>query len=92
MQVFTPLLEQENFKENGTAMADYASMDEAMYSRLLNEYSKLQESFEEQGISSYESYIKGVLIGLGFSPEEFHMPIPHLSGGQKPGSLSKSPF
>ena len=30
-------------------MADYASMDEAMYSRLLNEYSKLQESFEEQG-------------------------------------------
>lgn len=84
MQVFTPLLEQEKLlRKMEQQMADYASMDEAMYSRLLNEYSKLQESFEEQGGYSYESYIKGVLIGLGFSPEEFHMPIPHLSGGQK---------
>src|SRR5699024_6807376 len=39
--------------------------------------------FKEQGGYSYESYIKGVLVGLGFSPEEFHMPIDHLSGGQK---------
>ena len=84
MQVYAPVLELEKIlREMEQQMADYDAMDEAQYSRLLNEYSKLQESFEEQGGYSYESYIKGVLTGLGFSPEEFHMPIPHLSGGQK---------
>jgi len=84
MQVFAPVLELErDLRKMEQQMADYDSMDETQYLKLLNEYSKLQESFEEQGGYSYESYIKGVLTGLGFLPEEFQMPIPHLSGGQK---------
>lgn len=84
LQVFIPLLETEEvLRQMEADMANYHSMDEDEYARLLKEYSNLQESFKEQGGYSYESYIKGVLVGLGFSPEEFHMPINHLSGGQK---------
>lgn len=84
MQVFLPLLELEKvLQEMEQKMAHYSSMEDNSYIRFVDEYSKLRENFEEQGGYSYESYIRGVLIGLGFSPEEFHMPIAHLSGGQK---------
>ncbi|NLI61008.1 MAG: ABC-F type ribosomal protection protein [Clostridiales bacterium] len=84
IHLFMPLLElEETLRKMEQQMAHYDSMDKEEYARLLDEYSKLQESFEEQDGYSYKSYIKGVLTGLGFSPEEFHMPIEHLSGGQK---------
>ena len=84
MQVFIPLLEMEGvLRRMEQEMANYHSLNDDEYARLLSEYSKLQESFEEQGGYSYESYIKGILTGLGFSSKEFHMPVEHLSGGQK---------
>ncbi len=84
MQVFIPLLELEKvLRQMEQDMANYHAMDEEEYSKLMDDYSKLQQSFEQQGGYSYESHMKGVLTGLGFSPEEFHMPIEHLSGGQK---------
>lgn len=82
--VFEALIEQEDtLRRMEEKMAHYSSMDEAEYSRLLSEYSRLQESFDSRGGYSYESYIRGVLIGLGFSQHEFNTPIAHLSGGQK---------
>ena len=84
MEVFRPLLDmEETLRQMEAKMADYISMDEGEYTRLLNEYSRLQETFDRQGGYSYESFIRGVLVGLGFSPEEFDSPIDHLSGGQK---------
>ncbi len=50
---------------------------------LLAEYSKLQEQFELAGGYDYELRIKQVLTGLGFAEDQWAMPIPHLSGGQK---------
>ena len=84
MEVFIPLLKlEDNLRQMEKKMALHDSMEESEYTRLLREYSQLQENFEELGGYSYESYIRGILIGLGFKNEEFYTPIEHLSGGQK---------
>ncbi|WP_138160510.1 ABC-F family ATP-binding cassette domain-containing protein [Peptoniphilus catoniae] len=46
-------------------------------------YGKLQEKFTELEGYSYPSKIRGALIGLGFSQEDFDMTVNQLSGGQK---------
>lgn len=50
---------------------------------LMEDYSKMNEKFEEADGYSFKSLIKGVLRGLGFSENEFDKPINLLSGGQK---------
>ena len=46
-------------------------------------YGKLQEKFVELDGYSYNSKIRGTLIGLGFSTEDFNKKVVELSGGQK---------
>jgi ATP-binding cassette, subfamily F, member 3 len=46
-------------------------------------YGALQENFERGGGYVYQVRIKQVLTGLGFDESEFHMPLDHLSGGQR---------
>ncbi len=50
---------------------------------LLVRYGSLQEKFENLGGYTYESRIQQVLGGLGFTPDEFQMPVNHLSGGER---------
>ncbi|MDX1415400.1 MAG: ABC-F family ATP-binding cassette domain-containing protein [Candidatus Promineifilaceae bacterium] len=50
---------------------------------LLEAYGELQQAFDMAGGYGYEVEIKRVLQGLGFAPEEWHLPLSHLSGGQK---------
>lgn len=50
---------------------------------LMDSYAKMSEQFEEKEGYSFESLIRGVLRGLGFSDGEFDKPINLLSGGQK---------
>jgi ATP-binding cassette, subfamily F, member 3 len=64
------------------AMADPATYDEA-----LKAYGPLQESFELRGGYTYESRIRMVLRGVGFEEDDFNMPLPHLSGGQRTRAL-----
>ena len=49
----------------------------------MHQYSALLEEFDARGGYSYKSEARGVLIGLGFTKEEFTQPIYQLSGGQK---------
>lgn len=49
----------------------------------LNKYQKLQDEFHERDGYSYHSKIRGTLIGLGFSEDDFEKEISTLSGGQK---------
>jgi ATP-binding cassette subfamily F protein 3 len=49
----------------------------------LERYGKLQARFEHAGGYTYETEIRQVLTGLGFAEREFHMPLAHLSGGQR---------
>lgn len=50
---------------------------------LMASYSQLQERFEHAGGYDYQLRIRQVLTGLGFAEEDWQMPLPHLSGGQK---------
>jgi ATP-binding cassette subfamily F protein 3 len=49
----------------------------------LARYGALQHEFERRGGYTFPARIKQVLTGLGFSTEDFHMPLDHLSGGQR---------
>ncbi len=50
---------------------------------LLARYGHLQEVFVEHNGYGYKSAIRGTLIGLGFTEDEFHRSVAELSGGQK---------
>src|SRR6266498_42430 len=45
-------------------------------------YGTVQHEFERLGGYVYQVRIKQVLTGLVFDPDEFHMSLDHLSGGQ----------
>ena len=49
----------------------------------LRRYGPLQEAFERRGGYVYQVRIKQVLSGLGFAVADFHLPLDHLSGGQR---------
>ena len=63
-------------------MADDNSAAEA-----LETYGPLQAEFERRGGYTYETRIKMVLGGLGFSDAEYATPLPQLSGGQRTRAL-----
>lgn len=71
------LAQQAKLTELEHALADSANNDD-----LLRRYGQAQEAFQEAGGYNYESEIKRVLMGLGFSPDEFSRPLTLLSGGQ----------
>jgi len=49
----------------------------------LEAYGQLQAEFEGRGGYEYETRIKRVLSGLGFSSSDYDVPLPQLSGGEK---------
>jgi ATP-binding cassette subfamily F protein 3 len=51
--------------------------------RALHEYSVLQEQFTVQGGYEFRSRAKRVLHGLGFTENDFSLPVTALSGGQR---------
>nr|BAL59564.1 ABC transporter permease protein [Candidatus Acetothermum autotrophicum] len=50
---------------------------------LLRRYDELLEEFRHGGGYEYQSRIHHVLAGVGFTPDDAHKPIAHLSGGQR---------
>jgi ATP-binding cassette subfamily F protein 3 len=50
---------------------------------LMESYAHQSEVFQKKNGYGYQSEIRGVLKGLGFSDEEFQQPLCQLSGGQK---------
>jgi ATP-binding cassette subfamily F protein 3 len=46
-------------------------------------YGPLQHEFERRGGYTFHTRIKQVLTGLGFSSDDYHLPLTHLSGGQR---------
>ncbi len=53
----------------------------------LEKYGELQARFEEAGGYTYETRIRQVLCGLGFSEDEYTMNLTSLSGGQRTRAL-----
>ena len=54
---------------------------------IFERYGTLQEKFDHAGGYTYETRLRMVLTGLGFRDEEHHMPLEHLSGGQRTRAL-----
>jgi ATP-binding cassette subfamily F protein 3 len=61
-----------------TLMAESEHAEQA-----LSKYGTLQHEYERKGGYSYPTKIRQVLTGLGFSNEDFYMPLEYLSGGQR---------
>ncbi|NLP45966.1 MAG: ABC-F family ATP-binding cassette domain-containing protein [Epulopiscium sp.] len=79
--VFSSLLDTEKqLREYEHQMGIFQGQD---LKNIMVKYSALQHQYEEMGGYGYQSKIQGVLIGLGFTSEEFNQPIYQLSGGQK---------
>lgn len=57
--------------------------DEERLHSMMKEYDNLLERFKQEGGYEYNSRIKGVLRGLGFTDSQFEMIVKKLSGGQK---------
>lgn len=82
---FAELRAQE--KELAHLAGEMSSLDPAKAQAALESYGKLQARFEHTGGYTYETTIKQVLAGLGFEEDEYHMPLSHLSGGQRTRAL-----
>ncbi len=77
--VFSDLItRQEDLEKLEAEMAAQETRDQA-----LARYGTLQHEFERRGGYTFHTRIKQVLTGLGFSRDDFHMPLAHLSGGQR---------
>ncbi len=51
--------------------------------RVMHEYSEAQQTYEHEGGFSYHSRAEAVLLGLGFTKDEFGKRAENLSGGEK---------
>lgn len=83
LSVFTTFIQEEKELANLAAEIEKKSSNGAYDEKLINEYSRRQEKFEQTGGYRYKSDVKGVLIGLGFLEEDFDLYVNDLSGGQK---------
>ena len=85
LTAFTDLRAREaRLAELAEAMshAESSALDE-----LMERYGQLQQQFEHDGGYAYETRIRQVLQGLGFKADDYRMPLPHLSGGQRTRAL-----
>ncbi|MBK9315415.1 MAG: ABC-F family ATP-binding cassette domain-containing protein [Acidobacteria bacterium] len=81
LHVFERLLELESrMRDLEHAMIE-SSGDEL--DRVMHDYSEAQHAYEHEGGFSYHARAESVLLGLGFSREDFTKRAESLSGGEK---------
>ena len=81
IQVFAKLIEMEKDMrrlEHSMSFLYGSELEQAMA-----EYDRLTQQFEDGRGYEYESRVRGVIKGLGFTEEDWEQPIWQLSGGQK---------
>ena len=81
LSVFDKIMQTEaNLREMENEMGGLSGQALA---EKMEEYAALQHYFEENDGYSYQSRLKGVLKGLGFTENDWNRPMNQLSGGQK---------
>lgn len=81
LSVFSQIIDTEaKLREMENEMGQYQGQ---MLSDKMAEYAALQLFFEQNDGYSYQSRLRGVLKGLGFTEKEYNRPLNQLSGGQK---------
>jgi ATP-binding cassette subfamily F protein 3 len=79
IDVFTDLIARQSELEKLEAQMSAAeTRDQALI-----RYGPLQHEFERRGGYTFHTRIKQVLTGLGFSSNDYHLLLAHLSGGQR---------
>lgn len=78
--VFQDLQEMEQAMERISWKIEHESGD--LHS-LIMEQQKLHDDFAQRDGFTYKSRARAALLGLGFTEEEFNLPIKALSGGQR---------
>ncbi|HMR97695.1 MAG TPA: ABC-F family ATP-binding cassette domain-containing protein [Anaerolineales bacterium] len=79
LEPFAELIRMEGeLKKLEDEMSDSTKREQALV-----RYGSAQHTFEERGGYMYPIKIKQVLTGLGFDESDYHMPLDHLSGGQR---------
>jgi ATP-binding cassette subfamily F protein 3 len=79
MEVFTDLTaRQAELEKLEAEMSTSETRDQALL-----RYGPLQLEFDRRGGYTFHTLIKQVLTGLGFSSQDFRLPLHHLSGGQR---------
>lgn len=66
---------------------EMSAQDPVRAQEAIKRYGSLQARFDHAGGYTFETTIRQVLTGLGFSETEYHMPLMHLSGGQRTRAL-----
>ncbi len=81
LSVFRKIMETESkLREMENEMGQYEGQE---LSDKMAEYAALQLFFEQNDGYGYQSRLRGVLKGLGFSEKDWNRPMNQLSGGQK---------
>jgi ATP-binding cassette subfamily F protein 3 len=66
---------------------EHEMSDPSLHEKAMEAYGELQSRFELAGGYEYPHRIEQTLLGVGFAPQEFSMPLSMLSGGQKTRAL-----
>ncbi len=74
---------EEKIAARGEKASQDSDPQDSELASLLKKYNRLQEKFSHTAGYSYESKIRKVATGLGFSPAELSQKISLLSGGEK---------
>ncbi len=74
-------------RESELAQLEIAMADPDRAPDIMERYGKLQESFDIAGGYIYETLIRQVLTGLGFTIKDYDRPLNQLSGGQRTRAL-----
>lgn len=80
-QAFEPLNQMEREMERLLEESHALPQDSPEHQRCLERYSTHQERFQEQGGYTRESDAKKVLLGLGFTNQDWERPVSEFSGG-----------
>lgn len=57
--------------------------DDKKLTRVMERHARVVERFEEKGGLNFDNRVRATLRGLGFTDEDFNLPLSALSGGQK---------
>lgn len=83
LSVFKNLIDLEKELRNLEVKMGDLSLSEENIKEVFDLYEKKRLEFEKKDGYSYNSKVRGVLLGLGFSQDDFEKSVNNLSGGQK---------
>lgn len=81
-RAFEHIFEMQNrLQQMNQELADRTDYDSKEYHDLIERFTHENERFLMMGGANYKAGIERTLIGLGFSPSDFHRPTSEFSGG-----------